>query len=303
MPKLFYCDHHVIPLPLGHKFPIDKSRLVRELLGQDEIFEFEPSPFISVEDIKRVHDPSYVDAFLANALSPAAYRRIGFPASDGLIKRTLASMGGTLAATRLALQEGWGGNLAGGTHHAFRAEGSGFCVFNDIAVAIMWAREMAAIQRATVIDLDVHQGDGTAEIFSSDHLVLTLSLHGRSNFPFRKQQSSIDVALDDQTGDAEYLRVLDSALPKVAEHEPGIIFYQAGVDGLASDVLGKLSLSLEGLAQRDQMIFELATRLGVPLVITQGGGYSKPIEIAAQAHANVYLAAARFFAPQRVAAV
>src|SRR6266478_8748663 len=131
MPRLFYCDHHVIPLPAGHKFPIDKSRLVRELLGRDGVFEFEASPLAAAEDIKRAHDASYVDAFLAGGLSPAAYRRIGFPASEGLIKRTLASLGGTLAATKLALEERWGGNLAGGTHHAFRAEGSGFCVFND----------------------------------------------------------------------------------------------------------------------------------------------------------------------------
>jgi acetoin utilization deacetylase AcuC-like enzyme len=301
MPKLFYCDHHEIPLPAGHKFPIPKYRLVREILGRQGVFEFEASPLASSEDIKRAHDPAYVDAFLAGALSPAAYRRIGFPASDGLIKRTLASMGGTLSATRLALQEGWGGNLAGGTHHGFRAEGSGFCVFNDIAVAILWARVEADIGRAAVIDLDVHQGDGTAEIFSGDPSVLTLSLHGKSNFPFRKQQSSIDVALEDGTGDTEYLRALENVLPRVAEREPEIIFYQAGVDGLASDALGKLSLTPDGLAQRDQMVFEFAKKLDVPLVITQGGGYSKPIELTAQAHANVYLAAARFYAKQSVA--
>lgn len=300
MPKLFYCDHHVIPLPAGHKFPIDKSRLVRESLARAEIFEFEPSPFASVEDIKRAHDPAYVDAFLSGTLSPAAYRRIGFPASEGLIKRTLASAGGTLAATKLALDEGWGGNLAGGTHHAFRAEGAGFCVFNDIAIAALWARENG-IARVAVIDLDVHQGDGTAEIFSNDPSVLTLSLHGKSNFPFRKQQSSIDVALEDNTGDDEYLRELDEVLPRVAGHGPEIIFYQAGVDGLASDVLGKLALTMDGLAQRDQMIFEFAAKLEAPLVIMQGGGYSKPIEVTAQAHANVYLAAARFYAKQSVA--
>src|SRR4051794_26772526 len=253
MPKLFYCDHHAIPLPDGHKFPIEKYRLVREILAREGEFEFEPAPFAEIAEIKRVHDSAYVDAFLAGTLSPAAYRRIGFPASDGLIKRTLSSVGGTLAATQLALQEGWGGNLAGGTHHAFRSEGSGFCVFNDIAVAILWARERAAIERAAVIDLDVHQGDGTAEIFAGDKNVLTLSVHGKSNFPFRKQQSSIDVALEDDTGDEEYLRALEAVLPKVAEHEPEVVFYQAGVDGLASDTLGKLALTLEGLKRRDRM--------------------------------------------------
>jgi acetoin utilization deacetylase AcuC-like enzyme len=301
MPKLFYCDHHAIPLPGGHKFPIEKYRLVREILAREGEFEFEPAPLAEIEDIKRVHDSEYVDAFMAGALSPAAYRRIGFPASEGLIKRTLASVGGTLAATRLALEEGWGGNLAGGTHHAFRTEGSGFCVFNDIAIAILWARGKAGIERAAVIDLDVHQGDGTAEIFSGDKNVLTLSLHGKSNFPFRKQQSSIDVALEDDTGDEECLRQLESVLPRVAQHKPGMIFYQAGVDGLASDTLGKLALTLEGLKRRDRMVFEFAADLNVPFVVVQGGGYSKPIELTAEAHANVYSEAARFFARRKVA--
>jgi len=301
MPKLFYCDHHAIPLPDGHKFPIEKYRLVREILGREGTFDFEPAPLAEVADIKRVHDSAYVDAFLAGTLSAAAYRRIGFPASEGLIKRTLASVGGTLAATRLAVDEGWGGNLAGGTHHAFRAEGSGFCVFNDMTIAILWARANAGIERAAVIDLDVHQGDGTAEIFSGDEKVLTLSLHGKSNFPFRKQQSSIDVALEDGTSDEEYLRQLKAVLPAVANHKPGIIFYQAGVDGLASDTLGKLALTLEGLKRRDRIVFKFAADLNVPFVIVQGGGYSKPIDLTAQAHANVYSEAARFFARQKIA--
>src|SRR3954471_1282694 len=301
MPKLFYCDHHQITLPQGHKFPIDKYRRVREILAAEQIFEFEEAPFATVDDIKRVHEPAYVDSFLAGALTPAAYRRIGFPPSEGLIKRTLASVGGTLAATRLALEEGWGGNLAGGTHHAFRGEGSGFCVFNDIAIAILWAREEAGIERAAVIDLDVHQGDGTAEIFREDKDVLTLSLHGKSNFPFRKQQSSIDVALEDKTGDEEYLRQLEAVLPRVAQHRPGIIFFQAGMDGLASDTLGKLALTLSGLKQRDRIVFEFAADLNVPFVIVQGGGYSKPIALTAHAHANVYSEASRFFARQKVA--
>jgi acetoin utilization deacetylase AcuC-like enzyme len=300
MPKLFYCDHHQITLPEGHKFPIDKYRRVREILAAEQIFELEEAPFATIDEIKRVHEPAYVEAVLTSTLLPAAYRRIGFPPSEGLIKRTLASVGGTLAATRVALEAGWGGNLAGGTHHAFRGEGSGFCVFNDIAIAIMWARENAAIQRAAVIDLDVHQGDGTAEIFKRDANVLTLSLHGKSNFPFRKQQSSVDIALEDKTGDAEYLLQLESVLPRVAEHRPEIIFYQAGVDGLVSDTLGKLALTAEGLATRDRVVFEFASEMGVPLVITQGGGYSKPIELTAKAHANVYRGAAEFFAKQQV---
>src|SRR3954465_538750 len=212
MPKLFYCDHHQITLPEGHKFPIDKYRRVREILAAEQIFDLEEAPFATIDDIKRVHEPAYVDSFLAGALTPAAYRRIGFPPSEGLIKRTLASVGGTLAATRLALEEGWGGNLAGGTHHAFRGEGSGFCVFNDIAVAMLWLRGKGHADRAAVIDLDVHQGDGTAQIFQDDELVLTTSVHCRTNFPFRKQVSKIDVELEDATHDEEYLKVVDELL-------------------------------------------------------------------------------------------
>src|SRR3954464_13983498 len=193
MPRLFYCDHHQITLPEGHKFPIDKYRRVREILAAEQIFDLEEAPFATIDDIKRVHQPAYVEAVLTSTLSPAAYRRIGFPPSEGLIKRTLASVGGTLAATRWALEAGWGGNLAGGTHHAFRSEGAGFCVFNDIAIAILCGFRDRLFDRAAVVDLDVHQGDGTAKIFEGDARVLTLSLHGRDNFPFRKQASDIDI--------------------------------------------------------------------------------------------------------------
>src|SRR5205823_5184291 len=191
--RLFYCDHHEIPLPAGHKFPIDKYRLVRELLAADGLFEFQPAPFAERGVIELVHDAEYVAHIFNGTLPEAAMRRIGFPWSQGLVKRTLASVGGTLSATAEALKNGWGGNLAGGTHHAFRGEGSGFCVFNDIAVAIAWMREVNGIGRVAVVDLDVHQGDGTAAIFANDVSVFTLSLHGGKNFPFRKQKSMLDV--------------------------------------------------------------------------------------------------------------
>ncbi len=290
-PRLFYTDHCVLPLPPQHKFPIEKYRMVRELLEQDGIFTLEQAPQADVETIARVHDAEYIKAFLQGTLSAAAVRRIGFPWSEGLVRRTLASVGSTLAATREALAMGWGGTLAGGTHHAFAREGSGFCVFNDIAVA---ARSVQS-ERVAVIDLDVHQGDGTADIFRGDTSVLTVSIHCRNNFPFRKQQSSLDFELDAGVGDDEYLRVLEQVLPQVWEYRPEVVFYQSGVDGLGSDRLGKLCLSHAGLMERDRMVMLGVRQLGVPFVITLGGGYSEPIALTAEAHANTFRVAATVF--------
>ncbi len=285
---LFYTDQYVIPLPEGHRFPIEKYRMLRELLATDRRFHFEAAPLAEREVIELAHDRDYVEAFVTGTLAPQAIRRIGFPWSEGLVRRTLASVGGTLAATKEALANRWGGNLAGGTHHAFRGEGSGFCVFNDIAVAIQWLRSTGRVKRAAVIDLDVHQGDGTAQIFQNEPDVMTLSIHCEVNFPFRKQQSKIDIALTEATGDEEYLKVLGQVLPRVFEFQPEIVFYQSGVDLLASDALGKLKLSPEGVKARDQMVMSAVKESDLPLVITIGGGYSKPIELTAQAHATTY---------------
>jgi acetoin utilization deacetylase AcuC-like enzyme len=290
--RLFYCDHHQIPLPQGHRFPMRKYRLLRDLLEADGFYQLEPAELADVATIRLAHDPAYVEKFVTGALEPAAMRRIGFPWSEGLVRRTLASAGGTLAATADALATGFGGTLAGGTHHAFRTEGSGFCVFNDVAIAIHWLRARGLAVRTAVIDLDVHQGDGTAHFFENDPDVLTLSLHGANNFPFRKQKSKIDVELADKTGDEEYLRALDAVLPRVWEFAPQIVFYLSGVDALASDVLGRLSLTVDGLKARDRRVISSVT---VPLVITLGGGYSNPIELTAEAHANTFRVAAEVF--------
>ena len=290
--RLWYCDHHQIPLPAGHKFPTQKYRLLRDALSQDGRFTFETAPFASTSDIEAAHDPQYVSDFIDGALDPKVVRRIGFPWTENLVRRTLGSVGGTLAALRDALSVGWGGNLAGGTHHAFRSEGAGFCVFNDIAIAILCGFRDRLFERAAVVDLDVHQGDGTAKIFEEDKRVLTLSLHGRDNFPFRKQVSAIDIALPDGTEDAEYLRTLAEALPRVFEFGPEIVIYQSGVDALASDRLGRLRLSHDGLAARDRMVFEACARAGVPCVVTLGGGYGDPIETTVAAHATTFRTAA-----------
>ena len=287
-PRLFYTDHYELPLPPGHRFPIEKYRLLREKLEADGGFTLEPAPLADVAIIEQTHDPAYVRAFLEGRLDSAALRRIGFPWSEGLVKRTLASVGSTLAATAEALDHGWSGTLAGGTHHAFRTEGSGYCVFNDIAIAINALRAQGTIRRAAVVDLDVHQGDGTAEIFRHDEDVLTLSIHCKENFPLRKQQSRIDIELDAGTGDKAYLAALAQVLPEVEAFFPEIIFYQSGVDGLAEDRLGKLELTLEGLKERDRQVIQLARATSVPLVITLGGGYAQPITLTAEAHANTF---------------
>lgn len=289
-PRLFYTDHHTLPLPEGHKFPAGKYRLVRELLQRDNQFVFQAAPPAAVETIELAHDSSYVSGLVHGTLPPATMRRIGLPWSEALVRRALASVGGTVSAAQDALEHGWGGTLGGGTHHAFRAEGAGFCVFNDIAVAIQLLRRGGNIRRAAVIDLDVHQGDGTAEIFRDDPDVFTLSVHCHSNFPFRKQQSNLDIALPDKTGDEEYLRRLEDAdvLPQAFLFRPDIVFYQSGVDGLATDVLGRLSLTHAGLIERDRKVMTAARAYGKPLVITSGGGYSRPIELSVLAHANTY---------------
>jgi acetoin utilization deacetylase AcuC-like enzyme len=293
--RLWYCDHFEIPLPPGHKFPMRKYALLRGLLEADPRFTLERAPAADADVIRLAHDPEYVEQFLSGTLPAAAMRRIGFPWSEGLVRRTLASAGGTLAATEDALKSGFGGTLAGGTHHAFRTEGSGFCVFNDVAIAVNWLRSRGAARRVAVIDLDVHQGDGTAHFFEGDPEALTLSLHGAHNFPFRKQRSSIDVELADKTADAEYLGALDEVLPRVWEFEPEIAFYLSGVDALASDVLGRLALTHEGLKARDRRVMVGAQARGIPLVVTLGGGYSNPIELTAEAHANTFRIAAEIF--------
>jgi acetoin utilization deacetylase AcuC-like enzyme len=291
--KLFYCDQHHFPLTPGHKFPLAKYRLLREELSADEGFEFHEAPLATREDLLRVHTAEYADGFLTGNLAPSAMRRIGFPWSRELVTRTLASAGSTMQAVREALRSGMAGTLAGGTHHAFRGEGSGFCVFNDLALAIEETRLRTVMRRIAIIDLDVHQGDGTAAIFSADPAVFTLSVHGRKNFPFRKQQSKLDIELEDGTQDGEYLARVEKALATVWEFSPELVLYQSGVDGLQSDRLGRLALTADGLRRRDELVMEEVARRGIPLAITLGGGYSDPIELTVKAHANTFRIASR----------
>ena len=291
---LYYCDHEPLPLPEGHKFPIAKYQMLRDRLFLEPRFRFEPAPLAAREDIELAHDPAYVQGVIDGSLPPHGFRRIGFPWSAQMVRRTLCSAGGTLAATEEALRTGFGATLAGGTHHAHYAEGSGFCVFNDIAIAI----RKHGFPRAAVIDLDVHQGDGTAAIFEGDPSVFTLSLHGAHNFPFRKQRSCLDIPLADGSTDGEYLAALACALPNVWEFRPDVVFYQAGVDGLATDTLGRLALTPRGMAIRDRMVLADCHRRGIATVQVLGGGYSLPIQLTVEAHAQTFLTALEIFTPQ-----
>ena len=287
--KVFYCDHHEIPLPAGHKFPTNKYRLLRDRLAATGLFDLEPAPLATLDQVTVVHDAAYAQAFVDGALDPQMMRRIGFPWSPGLVQRTLASVGSTLAASRVALETGWGGGLAGGTHHAFRDAGSGFCIFNDMAVATAVLRAEWRIGRVAIVDLDVHQGDGTATLFADDPETLTISLHGRNNFPFRKQQSKLDIEFEDGATDEIYLPEVARVLDRVREFSPDLVYFQAGVDALAADRLGKLSLTHQGLQQRDALVLALPC----PLVIVMGGGYSDPIAHTVEGHFNTFTAAAR----------
>jgi acetoin utilization deacetylase AcuC-like enzyme len=293
--RLFYCDHHPIPLPDGHRFPAEKYRLLRERLSADGHFELVPANPAPIELVELAHDRGYVRAVLDGTVDATIMRRIGFPWSPQLVQRTLCSVGGTLAAVDEALSTGWGGNLAGGTHHAFRDSGAGFCVFNDLVIAIRAGRQRGKYRRAAVLDLDVHQGDGTALLLAEDPDALTVSIHCAANFPFRKQQSSVDLELPAGTTDDMFLATLDGAIERVLEFRSEILLYQSGVDGLASDAFGKFALTADGLRERDRRVFSAAQQHGIPLVVTLGGGYSKPVELTAEAHAVTFRTAAEVF--------
>jgi len=281
-----------VPLPAGHRFPMGKYAklrallLARGLVRDAELIAAEPAPLAA---LLGAHDEAYVRGFLAGALDERAMRKIGFPWSEALVARTLASAGGTLMAARAALVDGIATNLAGGTHHAAAGEGSGYCVFNDLAVAARAMQAEGRARRILIVDVDVHQGDGTAAIFAGDPDVLTLSLHGARNFPFRKQQSWLDVELPDGTTDEMYLMALAPALQRGFETaRPELVLVQAGVDALAEDRLGRLALTHEGLRARDEQILGMCRARGVPVVLTLGGGYAEPIDLSVEAHAGTY---------------
>ena len=255
---------------------------------------FIPSPLATREQLLTTHCPNYVEQIISGSLPARAQKRIGFPWSPDFARRSLASTGGTLAAARQALAHGYGAQLAGGTHHAHRDFGSGYCVFNDFAVAANVLLAEGQVQRIAIIDLDVHQGDGNASLLADNPNVLVLSMHGEKNFPSRKSASDIDLALPDHCADGDYLKALQNTLPLIARFMPDLILYQAGVDGLACDRLGRLALTHQGLMARDEQVFQLAKSQEIPIVQVLGGGYSHPIDATVQAYVNTFRVALSF---------
>ena len=293
--KAYYTDHFVLPLPEGHRFPMEKYRLLRDLVVKMPGIELLVPPPASDEDLMRVHAPEYLEAVASGNLSPAQIREIGFPWSPEMVERSRRSAGATIQASLSALNDGISVNLAGGTHHAYRDKGSGFCVFNDAAVATKYIQAIQAT-RVAIIDLDVHQGNGTAAILGQDPTCFTLSIHGEKNFPFRKESSHLDLGLQDGDGDQEYLACLRDALHVLeSTFYPELIIYLAGADPHEGDRLGRLQLTYEGLLKRDQMVMSFARDLRCPIAVAMAGGYGKDIRTTVQVHAQTIQLALQFY--------
>lgn len=292
--RLYFPDTPDVPLPPGHRFPAGKYRALRRQLETGDIgsrTELVASPSAGVVDLERAHDPDYVAAVSDGRLGADQQRRIGLPWSPVLAQRASVVVGGTLAAARSALEQGLSGQLAGGTHHAHRAQGAGFCVFNDIAVTALTLLAERAAQRIAVLDLDVHQGDGNAALLAGNPDVLVVSVHGANNFPFRKVSSDLDIALPDGTEDEAYLAALGPALERVEAFKPDLMLYLSGADPIASDTLGRLALTLAGLQVRDRAVFAFCRRKALPVAFALGGGYARPIEDTVAGYAGTVAAA------------
>ena len=299
--KLFYTDIFVLPLPAGHRFPMEKYARLRQRLYTSGAFvdgDFQAPAAATSEQLCRAHDAAYVARVSAGELSAAEVRRIGFPWSLEMVERSRRSAGATIAACRTALSEGCAVNLAGGTHHAHAAHGEGFCVFNDAAIAARVVQAEGLLQRVAVIDLDVHQGNGTASICASDASIFTFSMHGARNFPFRKASSDLDIELPDDTGDAAYLQQLAAALERVfALGRPELVIYLAGADPFHDDRLWRLALSFAGLAARDEMVIAACRQRAVPVAIAMAGGYARDIDDTVSIHSRTVLTARHIFNP------
>lgn len=299
--QLFYTDVFVLPLPAGHRFPMEKYSRLREVLLASG--EFSPTDFhlphaATDEELARAHDLNYIHAVAHGQLDKAAERQIGFPWSPGMVERSRRSAGATIGACRAALEDGVAANLAGGTHHAFRDHGEGFCVFNDAAVAARAMQAEGRVKRILIVDCDVHQGNGTASILRGDDSIFTFSIHGARNFPFAKEQSDLDIELPDGCSDDAYLLQLGHGLDTAFDlARPGLVIYLAGADPYHDDRLGRLGLSFEGLAGRDSLVFEKALTHQLPLAIAMAGGYARQIGDTVNIHCQTILLAKSILTP------
>ncbi|RDI08516.1 histone deacetylase [Flavobacterium sp. AG291] len=280
------------PLPEGHRFPMIKYELLPQQLlheGTANPADFYEPGLPDMGNILAVHDKNYVDELLNLTLDPRAVRKIGFPLSAELVERELRIAQGTIWGVHQAMQHGIAFNIAGGTHHAYSDRGEAFCLLNDQAIGAQYLVNNKLAKKVLIVDLDVHQGNGTAEIFTGNDAVFTFSMHGKTNYPFKKELSDLDIALPDNTGDEEYLSILRETLPKlIDEQKPDFIFYLSGVDILASDKLGKLGCSINGCKQRDEFVLSLCYKLSIPVQCSMGGGYSPDIKVIIEAHTNTY---------------
>lgn len=294
---VYYCDTFVLPLPAGHSFPMDKYRRLRERIVAAQLPQLElklPSP-AAIEDLLAVHCPAYIERVFSGTLSEAEQRKIGFPWSPQMAERSRRVSGATMAAARSALQDGVAANLAGGTHHAKYAAGAGYCIFNDSVVAARFAQRELGIEQVLVVDLDVHQGDGTALLTARDPSIHTFSMHAQKAFPAIKPLSDCDIALPDGTDDAAYLALLAAALPQqLAVSRAQLVIYLAGADPFMGDRLGRLGLSKPGLAARDRLVLQSCRDHGVPVAITMAGGYAHQIEDIVDIHFETIRVAAAF---------
>ena len=294
-----YSDRYVIDLSDHHTFPIQKYRLICEKLldkGALSTTDLIEPPPATDEDLLLVHTPDYVNRMKNGEMTDREIRRLGLPWSPKLVLRSLTSVQGTLISARNAMDDGVAANLGGGTHHAFADHGEGYCVFNDIAVAARVLRREGKIRRALIIDLDVHQGNGTAAIFAEDIDTFTLSFHGASNYPLRKEISNLDLPLPDRTDDAHYLAALTEHVPGIlSSFHPDIIFYQAGVDPFGDDRLGRLGLTIDGLLRRDIYVLSTCAKAAIPVVITLGGGYARNVQDTVETHCNTIRTARHIF--------
>jgi len=280
--RLYYTDRFVLPLPPGHRFPMQKYARLRERIESAEmrsLVELLVPPAASDTEILRAHTPGYLRQITQGNLTPAEIRRLGFPWSPELVERSRRSSGATIAACRSALEQGFSANLAGGTHHAFADHGEGFCLFNDSVIAARAMQSEGRLQRVAVIDCDVHQGNGTAAITADDASIFTFSMHSARNYPFEKMTSDWDLELLDETGDEEYLQHLRMALPVIFERaRPDLVIYVSGADPYVGDRMGRLAMSRAGLATRDRLVYEACQRHGIPVAVSMAGGYAPNIE-------------------------
>jgi acetoin utilization deacetylase AcuC-like enzyme len=287
--KVFYSPYYYADIGEGHVFPIRKFELVRDkLLGEgtlrdDEIAEPEQA---SVDDLLLIHTEDYISRLRNGNLTPKEIRKLGLPWSESLVRRSFHAISGSINATRAAVETGVASNLAGGTHHAYPDRGEGYCVLNDVAVAIRVLQREGLAKRFLIIDLDVHQGDGTAFIFRDSPEVFTFSMHGAKNYPLFKKQSTLDIELADGTSDHEYLETLNQVLQRLLIHDPDVIFYLAGADPYKGDKLGRLGLTIDGLLRRDTSVLEFASHHEIPIVTTMSGGYAADINDTVEIHCN-----------------